>query len=68
VNGTGWEPGLAVTVRYTGTLTESTASATPHRDGNFTVQLTARGTLPGDYTVSAGNGVQSDSKSFQQTS
>ena len=68
VTGTGWAAGLPVTVRYTGTLTESTASATPRRSGTFTVRLTARGTLPGSYTISADNGVQNDSRPFQQTS
>jgi len=68
VTGTGWEVGLPVTIRYAGTLTTSTASATPRRNGTFTAHLDAAGALPGNYTVSADNGVQSDSKPFQQTS
>jgi hypothetical protein len=67
VSGTGWTPGLPVTVRYTGTLSTSTASVTPDRQGRFTAHVTANGALPGSYTVSADNGSQSDSRRFSQT-
>jgi hypothetical protein len=68
VSGTGWTPGLPVTVRYTGTLSTSTASVTPNGQGRFTASVTANGALPGSYTVSADNGSQSDSRQFRQTS
>jgi DNA-directed RNA polymerase specialized sigma24 family protein len=68
VTGSGWDAGVPVTIRYTGALTTATQSATPRRSGTFTVRLTANGTLPGSYTVSADNGVQSDSQQFRQTS
>lgn len=68
VTGTGWTPGFPVTVRYTGTLSTSTDSATPNNSGQFTAHLTANGALPGSYTVSADNGSQSASQQFRQTS
>ena len=67
VSGTGWTPGLPVTVRYTGTLSTSTASVTPDKQGRFLAHVTANGALPGSYTVSADNGSQSDSRQFRQT-
>jgi hypothetical protein len=68
VTGSGWDAGLPVTIRYTGTLTTTTASTTPRRSGAFTARLRANGTLPGNYTISADNGVQNDSQPFRQTS
>jgi hypothetical protein len=68
VTGRGWNPGVPVTVRYSGTLATSTASATPNGHGHFTVRLTANGALPGTYTVSAEDGTQSASQQFTQTS
>jgi hypothetical protein len=63
----GFRPGAAVTLRYTGTLVSSTASATADRRGRFAAQLQANGTLPGSYTVSAADGSQTASASFRQT-
>jgi hypothetical protein len=57
-----------VTVRYTGTLASSTASTTPDRRGRFSTEVQANGTLPGNYTVTADNGSQSQSQRFRQTS
>jgi hypothetical protein len=68
VSGTGWDPGVPVTVRYTGTLASSTASTTPDRRGRFSTEVQANGTLPGNYTVTADNGSQSQSQRFRQTS
>lgn len=68
ISGTGWDAGLPVTIRYTGTLTTATASATPRRNGTFTARIRANGALPGNYTITASNGSQNDSKPFQQTS
>ena len=68
ISGNGWKPGVAVSIRYTGTLTTATASATPHGNGTFTVRITANGTLPGDYTISADNGSQNASQQYRQTS
>jgi hypothetical protein len=67
VTGTGWAPGVPVTVRYTGTLATSTDSVTPNKRGTFTAHVTANGALPGSYTVSADNGSQSASQKFNQT-
>jgi hypothetical protein len=67
VTGVGFRPGAAVTLRYTGTLVSSTASATADRRGRFAAQLQANGTLPGSYTVSAADGSQTASASFRQT-
>ena len=67
VTGTGWAPGVPVTVRYTGTLATSTDSVTPNKSGTFTAHVTANGALPGTYTVSADNGTQTDSQRFNQT-
>jgi hypothetical protein len=67
VTGTGWEPGVPVTVRYRGTLATSTDSVTPNKRGTFTAHVTANAALPGTYTVSADNGSQSASKKFDQT-
>lgn len=67
VAGTGWAPGVPVTVRYAGTLATSTASVTPGSDGTFVAHVTANGALPGSYTVSADNGTQNDSQRFNQT-
>lgn len=67
VVGNGWTPGVPVAVRYTGTLTTSTASVTASRRGTFTAHLNASGALPGSYTVSADNGTQSASQRFRQT-
>ena len=68
ITGIGWEPGVPVNIRYTGALTTATASTTPTQRGTFSVTLLANGTLPGSYTVSADNGVESASQRFQQTS
>lgn len=67
VTGTGWTPGVPVTVRYTGTLATSTDSVTANKKGVFTAHVTANGALPGSYRVSADNGSQSASQRFNQT-
>ena len=67
VSGTGWAPGVPVTVRYTGTLATSTDSVTANKHGTFTAHVTASGALPGSYTVSADNGSQSATQDFNQT-
>jgi len=67
VTGSGWAPGVPVTVRYTGTLATSTDSVTANKHGAFTAHVTANGALPGSYTVSADNCSQSASQKFRQT-
>ncbi|MDQ1697848.1 MAG: hypothetical protein QOJ03_3201 [Frankiaceae bacterium] len=68
VTGTGWQPGALVTLRYSGTLVSSTSSATVDKHGQFVGHITARGTLPGTYTVTADDGSQTAPATFEQTS
>jgi hypothetical protein len=68
VRGTGWTPNDIVTVVYTGPISSSRQSATVDSRGHFTVQLTANGLVPGDYTIQATGTNQSASATFRQTS
>ena len=68
VSGRGWQPGDAVTVRYTGPVGASSASTVAGSRGTFHVTVTADGLVPGTYTVRALGGSGSATASFQQTS
>ena len=68
VSGTGWQPGDAVTVRYTGPVSSSHTSATADARGRFTVTVTASGLVPGDYQIQASGSSGTASASFRQTS
>jgi hypothetical protein len=67
VTGHGWTPGSIVTVRYSGTLAGSGNTVDVDSQGRFTTQVTANAALPGNYTVSATDGSQTDSEPFRQT-
>ena len=68
VHGTGWTPNDIVTVVYSGPISSNRQSATVDSRGRFTVQVTADGLVPGDYTIQATGSDQSASATFRQTS
>jgi hypothetical protein len=68
VAGTGWAPGDQVSIRYTGPVSSSRATAVADSRGRFRVTLSANGLVPGDYTVQASGSSGTASASFRQTS
>ncbi|MDQ1746806.1 MAG: hypothetical protein QOD07_1069 [Frankiaceae bacterium] len=68
VDGTGWTAGDAVTVVYSGPISQSRNTATVAADGSFTATVTANGLVPGDYTVQATSSNATASAPFRQTS
>ncbi|MHB8340318.1 MAG: sigma-70 family RNA polymerase sigma factor [Mycobacteriales bacterium] len=70
VTGSGWDPGLTVTLRYldpVGQPAGPVATAVAGPNGTFTQRIVAedRSNLPGPHQVSASNGKQSASAVFQ---
>lgn len=67
VTGTGWSPGDAVSIRYSGPVSSSRSSASADSRGRFVATITAGGLVPGDYTVQASGSSGTTSASFTQT-
>ena len=67
VTGRGFAPNTTIQLSYSGALTSGTGTATSDGQGRFSGTLTARGTLPGNHTITASDGTHSASAPFTQT-
>jgi hypothetical protein len=67
VAGSGYPPGVTVTITYAGPISSSTSTARANEQGSFVTQISANGLVPGSYTVQAQGGGRSASAGFDQT-
>ncbi|HET6909990.1 MAG TPA: hypothetical protein VFH54_11675 [Mycobacteriales bacterium] len=68
IAGSGWAPGDQITIRYTGTVSSSSATAVANSRGRFTAHIVANGLVPGTYTLRALGSSGSASATFTQSS